>query len=137
MTLSARLGQLDLTTVIAVLLNRTVVATIAGQSAARVTGEWLATAYAKGARVLPILMILALVIHMTILVIAASGDRRRLIPLIGAYLVVAILSILSAWVGPDQHKIVLVPPGAAIRYFYAPSADAAADPAVWNADERR
>jgi hypothetical protein len=121
LTLASRLGSLDLPTVVAVIFNRTMVAPILGQTFAGTSAAWL-TGIRKASLSQFGWLSFGLGLGMVGLFSALCWrNLKRNGLILGSFLLVVILSVVTALVPPEAGKIILVFPQAAIRYFYAPS----------------
>jgi hypothetical protein len=120
-SLAMRFSNLDLPTVVAVIVNRTIVAPILGQTFTGSSAAWLSHLRQVSLSQFTWLSI-GLVVGVTGLFCTLCWrDLKRNALIVGCYLFVAILTVVTALVPPEMGKIVLVNPQAGIRYFYAPS----------------
>ena len=116
---AVRFAGLGPANLLAVILNRTVVMPLASSHAAQWASERLVQAHEAGADgAMTLALMLALVALGTFLCWKQPPRQRYLL---AASLLMTTLSTISALISPGQTKWVLVSPGAAIRYYYAPS----------------
>lgn len=121
LTLASRIGNLDLPSIVAVIFNRTMVAPILGQTFAGTSAAWLAS-IRKASLYQFGWLSFGLGLGMAGFFSALCWRTLKRNGLIlGSFLLVASLSVITALVPPQLGKIVLVNPQAGIRYFYAPS----------------
>ncbi len=116
---AVRFAGLSLANLSAVVVNRTIVMPIAGARAARWTAQVLAKAHEAGADALLGWGMLVVLVGLGLYLCWGRSSRQRY--LVAASLLMTTLATISALIGPDQTKWVLLDPGAAIRYYYAPS----------------
>jgi len=119
--LPSRLGNLDYPSLIAVIVNRTVVAPILGQSLAGLTAELLMAVRTAGGAVYNLLTAGLSIGFLALLIALCWRNPKQGILMAGSYLLVVSLSIATALVAPGDPKFLLVYPYGAIRYFYSPS----------------
>ena len=121
LTLASRIGNLDLPSIMAVIVNRTMVAPILGQTFTGTSATWLAGIRKSSLSQFGWLSFgLGLGMAGFFSALCWRNLKRNGL-ILGSFLLVASLSIVTALVPPQVGKIVLVNPQAGIRYFYAPS----------------
>jgi len=114
-----RFAGLSATNLLAVIVNRTIVMPIASTRAAQQAAEAMLRLHASGAEGMFGWGLLLALIGLGFFLCWKQPAQQRYLVL--ASLLMTSLSTISALIGPDQTKWILVRPGAAIRYYYAPS----------------